>query len=110
MVLIEEPAMNRKDLNVKEYDGDYGVLVGFGTTTTAGQDQVIVDFFIPYDSFMRENRYAGAVILSRVLVPVITSPCLEPILESPLIPLLKLREVTVVTWESQHPSWTAPIR
>lgn len=59
MVLIEEPVMNRKNLNVETYDGDYGVLVGFGTTTTAGQDQVILDFFVPYDSFMRENRYAG---------------------------------------------------
>ena len=44
---------------VSNYAGDSGVIVGFGITTVASQDQLIFDLFIPYDSYLREPALVG---------------------------------------------------
>ena len=62
VVLIEEPSINRRKMNVQSYTGDYGIIVGFGTTTITSQNQVILDFFLPQDSFMRDDDYVGSGI------------------------------------------------
>ncbi len=62
IVLIEEPSITRKEMNVQSYSGDYGIIVGFGTTTISSQNQVILDFFLPQDSFMRDSDYVGVAI------------------------------------------------
>lgn len=65
-VFIEPPSVVKEDVGVTSYFGDYGVIVGFGNTTfTAGlgtQTQIIFDFYIPTDSYMRDGTYVGAGI------------------------------------------------
>lgn len=63
-VLIEPPTLSKEEMSVSSYSGDYGSVVGFGLTTgllTANQ-QIIFDFFIDKDSFMRDPVYVGSGI------------------------------------------------
>ncbi len=48
-VLIESPGIIKETNNVTSYEGDSGVIVGFGTTATG----IIFDLFIPMDSYLR---------------------------------------------------------
>jgi len=61
--LIETPKLIEENMTVSSYIGDNGIIVGFGTTTfTAGlgtQTQVIFDFFIPGDSYLRDSDLVG---------------------------------------------------
>ena len=52
-VLIEDPRTIREEIDVLSYTGDYGTVVGLGTTDSGSQEQIIFDLFIPQDSFMR---------------------------------------------------------
>ena len=68
-VLIEPHAYSEEICSVSSYVGDSGVIVGFGTTTISGVDEVIVDFHIPYESFLRDTDLVGtAVTLSSITV------------------------------------------
>jgi len=62
VVLIESPVVVREEIRVNSYTGDYGSVVGFGTTTVSSQQQLIFDFFIDTDSFMRDSNYVGTGI------------------------------------------------
>ena len=70
-VLIEEPKMANRVEKVTSvtYSGDYGTIVGFGTTTSGSQNKFIFDLYIPEDSFLRDSTYVGtAVTLSSLSV------------------------------------------
>jgi len=62
LVLIETPNYGNEIINVDSYEGDYGIVVGFGTTTTGDNTQFIFDFFIPTDSFLRDDDYNSPTI------------------------------------------------
>ena len=47
-------------VDVDSYAGDYGQIVGFGTTTTGGNNQVIFDFYIPDGSALRDVSSSGS--------------------------------------------------
>ena len=70
-VLIEEPKMANRVEKVTSitYAGDYGRIVGFGTTTSGSQNKFIFDLYIPEDSYLRDATYVGtAVTLSSLSV------------------------------------------
>ena len=62
LVLIEEPKLIKENINVTSYSGDDGIIVGFGTTSYTGKTQVVFDFFIPTDSFLRDASLVGSAI------------------------------------------------
>ncbi len=61
-VLIEDPRTIREEIGVSSYRGDYGIVVGLGTTDSGSQEQIIFDFFIPEDSFMRNINLVGTAV------------------------------------------------
>jgi len=62
VVLFEQPYTIREEINVLDYTGDYGVIVGLGTTDNGSQEQLIFDLFIPEDSFMRNIALVGTAV------------------------------------------------
>tara|TARA_B100001094_G_scaffold63763_1_gene59721 strand:- start:2514 stop:14540 length:12027 start_codon:yes stop_codon:yes gene_type:complete len=62
VVLFEQPKLIQEKINVSSYEGDYGTLVGFGTTTVGNDTRVIFDFFIDSQSFLRDTKYVGTAI------------------------------------------------
>ena len=70
-VLIEEPKMANRVEKITSitYAGDYGKVVGFGTTTSGSQNKFIFDLYIPEDSYLRDSTYVGtAVTLSSLVI------------------------------------------
>ena len=61
-VLIEPPKQVSEKINVLSYTGDYGVVVGVGTTVSSSQNQFIFDLYIPTDSYMRDTDVVGSAI------------------------------------------------
>ena len=67
LVYIQPPRITKEVINVDSYTGDYGVIVGVGSTTVGAQKQLFFDTYIPTDSFMRDASVVGtAVTLSNV--------------------------------------------
>jgi len=62
VVLIESPTVKKEEISVSSYGGDYGTIVGFGTTTVGSQNRIIFDLFIDQDSFLRDDDYVGTGI------------------------------------------------
>jgi len=58
-VIIESPKVISEDLNVTFYEGDFGNIVGVGTTNSGSQEQLFFDLFIPVQSFMRDSNLVG---------------------------------------------------
>ena len=58
-VIIESPKVVSEDLNVTFYEGDFGNIVGVGTTNSGSQEQLFFDLFIPVQSFMRDPNLVG---------------------------------------------------
>ena len=62
VVSIAAPELVRSfKVDVDSYAGDFGNIVGFGTTTTSGKNQVIFDFYIPDGSALRHTGNSGQV-------------------------------------------------
>ena len=61
-VLISTPKQIRESIPVSSYVGDYGVVVAMGRSTISGQDELIVDFYIPEDSYMRDVNLVGSAV------------------------------------------------
>jgi hypothetical protein len=62
-VLIAPPTYSEEEIAVDSYQGDNGIIVGFGTTAVGvGTTQLVLDLHIPYDSFLRESAIAGTAI------------------------------------------------
>jgi hypothetical protein len=62
LVLIETPKIVFEDMSVSSYSGDYGIIVGVGTTVVSSQNQFYFDTFIPLDSFLRSTSYVGTAV------------------------------------------------
>ena len=62
VVLFESPTLKKEEISVSSYGGDFGTIVGFGTTTISGQSKTIFDLFINQDSFLRDSDYVGTGI------------------------------------------------
>jgi len=62
IIHVGEPTVVREEMNVDAYSGDFGVIVGFALSTISGQNQIILDFYIPTDSPMRDNSEVGTGI------------------------------------------------
>ena len=43
-------------------EGDYGTIVGFGTTTVSGETRLIFDLFVDQGSFLRDTNIVGSPI------------------------------------------------
>ena len=62
VVIFEQPKITKETINVSSYQGDYGTIVGFGTTTVGNEIRIIFDFFIDQNSFLRNTNYVGSAI------------------------------------------------
>jgi hypothetical protein len=58
-VLIESPVTVTDTLTVTDYSGDFGIVVGVGTTTSGSQSQFYFDTFVPLDSVIRDYSFVG---------------------------------------------------
>ena len=56
-VLIGPPTAFEETNTVLTFNGDQGVIVGFGTTTISSNPYMMMDLFIPRDSFLRNSLY-----------------------------------------------------
>ena len=56
-VVIEQPTAKSESTTAISYEGDYGKVVGFGTTTVGSDDVVIFDLFT--DSSLRDESLVG---------------------------------------------------
>ena len=67
LVYIQPPRITKEVVNVNSYTGDYGVIVGVGSTAVGAQKQLFFDTYIPTDSFMRDANIVGtAITLSNI--------------------------------------------
>ena len=67
--LIAPPTVNEEKDSVAAYEGDQGIIVGFGTVGGAAsiEKSLIFDIHIPYESYMRDTAQVGtAVTLSTI--------------------------------------------
>ena len=56
IVMVEPPRYAIEEIDVLSYDGDYGRVVGFQTVTSINDEtQMMFDFYIPTDSYMRQG-------------------------------------------------------
>jgi len=59
-VLISIPAATYEDITGVNYEGDFGIISGIGTTSIAGVSTGITfDFYIPKDSIFRDSTQVG---------------------------------------------------
>lgn len=61
-ILIEYPEVPFEIIQNASYQGDYGLIVGIGLTTIGASDGLILDLFIPQNSFMRNESVVGSAI------------------------------------------------
>ena len=67
-VLISSPTCPVETNNVASFSGDNGIVVGFGTTTSGSDIQIVLDLHVPSGSFMRDASLVGtAVTLSGIV-------------------------------------------
>ena len=62
VVIFEQPKISKESINVSSYEGDYGTIVGFGTTTVSGETRLIFDLFVDQGSFLRDTNIVGSII------------------------------------------------
>jgi len=62
IVLIESPTAIKETDGVSDYQGDSGIIVGFGTTTIGSNNKIILDLFIPEDSYLRQSSLVGTAV------------------------------------------------
>lgn len=56
LVIIEQPRQNREIIEKVLFDGDFGIISGIGTTTIGVSTCLILDLFIPPESYLRNNQ------------------------------------------------------
>ena len=61
-VLIAPPSSNVETNNVGSYAGDNGIVVGFGTTASGSDLQIVLDLHVPAGSFMRDASLTGTAV------------------------------------------------
>jgi len=62
LVYIQPPKITKEVIKVNSYTGDYGVIVGVGSTTIGAQKQLFFDTYIPTNSFMRDASVVGTPV------------------------------------------------
>ena len=63
VTLISQEETNVETNSVYSYEGDSGIIVGFGTKTTeSGQNQLIFDLHIPFDSPLRDTKFVSTPV------------------------------------------------
>ena len=62
LVMIQPPKISKEEISITNYKGDYGIIVGLGSTSVGSQKQLFFDTFIPVDSFMRNSSLVGTGI------------------------------------------------
>lgn len=60
--LIKSPTITEEDMAVNSYLGDYGQIVGVGTTSSGSQNQLTFDLFIAVNSDLRNTNLVGTAI------------------------------------------------
>jgi hypothetical protein len=67
LVLIEPPAFISEKNSVSSYEGDSGIIVGISTTSVGvAYTGLILDLYIPQNSFLRDSRITGVTTLSGI--------------------------------------------
>ena len=67
LVLIEPPNTFKEINDVETYEGDFGYIVGISTGSVGvASTAVIFDFYIPKDSFLRNNSITGVTSISGI--------------------------------------------
>ena len=61
-VLIEPPSLKYETIDKVSYQGDFGDIIGFGTTSISGSTFNIFDFYIPRNSYLRDSNIVGTSI------------------------------------------------
>ena len=61
-VLIAPPTSNVETNSVGSYAGDNGIVVGFGTTASGSNLQIVLDLHVPAGSFMRDASLTGTAV------------------------------------------------
>jgi hypothetical protein len=61
-ILIEPPKISKEVINGVSYVGDFGIIVGFGTTTVSGSNRNVFDFYIPNNSYLKNTDIVGTAI------------------------------------------------
>jgi len=66
-VMISQPDSHKEEVVAKQYNGDFGVIVGIATTTivglvTTGVKGLVLNLDIPDNSFLRDQTYVGTAI------------------------------------------------
>ena len=63
LVLVEPESVTQDNLSDIKYEGDFGHIVGIGTSTVAGIGTALqFDLFIPQDSVLRDGSVVGSAI------------------------------------------------
>ena len=62
LVLISPPTYTRENNSVDSYNGDSGIIVGFGTTSTTSGPELVFDLYIPEDSHLRDASNTGTAV------------------------------------------------
>ena len=74
LVLFSPPTRGVEENEVNSYNGDNGVIVGFGTTSVGiGTTQFIFDLHIPLDSFLRNVGYNTDIVATAVTASSLSS-------------------------------------
>ena len=61
-VLISPPTYTRENNSVDSFNGDSGIIVGFGTTSTSAGPELVFDLYIPEDSHLRDSAITGTAV------------------------------------------------
>lgn len=56
LVIFEEPKPKNKIIEEVLFEGDFGIISGIGTTSIGLSTCIIMDLFIPIDSYLRNNQ------------------------------------------------------
>ena len=62
LVLISPPTATKETVEVSSFSGDSGIIVGFGTTSVGSNTELMFDFHIPQNSYLRNNNLVGSAI------------------------------------------------
>jgi hypothetical protein len=62
IILIEPPSFETEIDDVNNYEGDSGIIVGFGTTTIGSKNKIILDLYIPENSYLRQQSLTGTAV------------------------------------------------
>jgi len=66
LVLIETPTFTKESNSVTTYEGDSGIIVGVTTTSVGVATGIILDLYIPEDSFFRDTTVVGLTTISGI--------------------------------------------